>query len=1360
MSTNIASPETTAQPASKVQTYVDQKIESARGQIRAIDLYTGILIAAVYLILFFLVAAVVDAWIWPLSQAGRWALLGLFLAGLFYIGYSYLIPLFLRRINPQYAAKMIEDSQPGFFNSILNYVSISKKPEKVRTAVLDAVSRQAATDISSVPEDQAVDKTKLIQVGFLLVAATAIAMMYWLLSPKSPLATIPRILMPSGEFSKPAVVTISDVQPGNATVFFGDPFVVSARVRGKFQPEQVKVVYSTLDGQLVEQTLPMQPDDVQSDLFSVDMGGASGIRQSMTYQILAVDGASSEFKVQVEPRPAITVDQAEITPPKYTGLPVRIQKVGAIDATEGAQVKISATANLPIDVAFIEFVRENNTSKDAGSKRNFAMIGAPQKMQVKENRAFGRFQLTLDSNREKPFATHYRLRFKSTDGDENQHANLYPIQIIPDLAPEIRMANPMESEVNVPVNSALEVRIVAHDLDYEISKIELIINGEGRNLSTLSLPLNDEGKSNRRVQTNYTLRPDQLGLQEGDQVIFFGRVSDNRTSYYDELEPAPNISRSKNRTMIVVAPVENEAQPDPSGQNAAKEQKDKEKKSDDQTDSPRDPDASDPKDPSDKDPNAKDPTQEKPTPNQEELTPNQTDRNQQDPANPNQPDRQQPNQQQPNQQQPNQQQPNQQQPNQQQPNQQQPNQQQPNQQQPGQQQPGQQQPNQQQPNQQQPNQQQPNQQQPNQQQPNQQQPNQQQPNESQSGTSQQNQPGQQGSSQGSKQQQNDPSGNQGSGQPGSSQSSSDQRSPNQNAQGSQSSSGSQPNTDMNQSPSGANDSSNPPAQSGNKGQEGSKDNRLSDDASDPEVFRELEEYLEEKEKEQEQNSQNPNSSENKSGDQSTGQSQTNNDNGSGSTTDSNSSESSESKGEPGQSGSDSKSDPGSANQANENNNTGDSRPDGSKSTDPKSKNESGNPSDQNSETGEPQEKGSSNDSPPSGDNAKSGGSESGSKPENKNGNNGSGSNKPDQNSTQPNGSKESKNGSEIREKDSNTDDNSRNGSDPNNEKSEGGQPKGGTSDSDNNKPQGDPSGQDKESTGGGSKNKPQENQDPQSSSGSEDSGKKEDSSKDSDSTQSGSDADDQENTDQNSGTAKEDPNGDPSGSQDPKGNEGSDNNAGQDKKGSENKQQSKDSKSGSQSKDSQGNSNKGQSQKGDSPKGNQSGDSQPGSQSGNSKDGKKSDNQSSANSESKSASPGTGSGTGSSGTDKLEMDQWNEQNAKKRAELALEKLSSQKEDPDQELLDRLGWTEEEFKTFLDRWQQMKDAAQKGDAKAKRKYKRAIQSLNLNPSQTIDSIKQTDEKVTGLNVDSEKVVVPPRLRRNFESFQADLQRIDR
>lgn len=436
-----------ARQAAKVKGYVNQQLEKTRKQVKTIDFISGALVLVAFTIGFLLFAAMVDAWIWPLTPLGRWAFLLIWLGSC--LGYTVIsiVPLLMKRINPDYAAKMIEEAKPSFSNSLMNYVSLRKRPEGIRPAVLDAVSRQAATDLASVPGDAAVDQSKMIRIGFVLVGLTLLAVSYKILSPKDPLSTVARIFAPASDIAKPAVVTIEEVLPGDVEIFFGESLEVVARISGRHQPEDVKLVYSTIDGQMVDQSLSMVPaDDPRTYKGTIVMPGG-GVQASLQYRVVAKDGVSRDYVVTVRPNPTIAIESLLFDPPDYTGLASRtLMGVGDIDAIEGTLVTINAVANLPIKSAEVELLNEVvNLPEDAElayDKRFVPAVGSKYIMEVDGKNATQSILVKLDANREKPFATHYRLKFTSTDGNRNSRPNVYPIRVTPDLAPMSKLKTP------------------------------------------------------------------------------------------------------------------------------------------------------------------------------------------------------------------------------------------------------------------------------------------------------------------------------------------------------------------------------------------------------------------------------------------------------------------------------------------------------------------------------------------------------------------------------------------------------------------------------------------------------------------------------------------------------------------------------------------------------------------------------------------------------------------------------------------------------------------------------------------------------------------------------------------------------
>jgi hypothetical protein len=554
MASNVKS-STSNQQATRVQQYVDGQLEKTRRQVKWNELIVACLTWAAAVAAFLLVLALIDAWVVSFSTTWRWIAWATLMLGSVAWLVLAIVPLFLRKINLNYAAQMIEQATPDVKNRILNYSLLRKNDRPVNAAVMDAVSRQAAHKLNSIPSDNTIDRSQLIRVGFILVGLMVFAVAYKLISPRDPLQTVQRILFPGHALAKPASVQISDVTPGNASVFFGDSLQVTARVKGPHRPEDVHLLVSSQDGQITDLSIPMAIDETGRSYLGLISPGEGGIQQALSYRIAARDGVSPEFDVLVKANPSIAIETIELTPPAYTRLPKRtLAGRGDIETIEGTEAMIFAAANLPIEVAYIELL--NAVPSDDPQNPNATVMkpaAPPIEMRLlPDNRASGRFNVTLNSARTWQRATHYQIRFVSTNDDRNESPNVYPIRVTPDLAPEIRVIKPRSRMTDVASNGRLPILIEANDLDFAIDSVVLNIDHQGRQLVRQSLKLKSTN-GNQRVNCRFLFEPSRYRLQPGDQVVFQAVASDNRISI-KSLAPDPNISQTDNFTISITEP--------------------------------------------------------------------------------------------------------------------------------------------------------------------------------------------------------------------------------------------------------------------------------------------------------------------------------------------------------------------------------------------------------------------------------------------------------------------------------------------------------------------------------------------------------------------------------------------------------------------------------------------------------------------------------------------------------------------------------------------------------------------------------------------------------------------------------------
>lgn len=178
--------------------------------------------------------------------------------------------------------------------------------------VYRAMEFQAAVDLKSVRIEVAVDRQPILRLSYLLAGVVAVICLYLAVSPKNLLTSAARVVWPWSSISAPTRVTIDNVQPGDAKAFHGDLVAVTAEVRGLKEGEQVLLTYSTADGQLVDQIIPMTAAEDGYRFKCQLPPGDLGLQQDHTYFISAGDCRTPRYKIEVQAAPVITVNKSII----------------------------------------------------------------------------------------------------------------------------------------------------------------------------------------------------------------------------------------------------------------------------------------------------------------------------------------------------------------------------------------------------------------------------------------------------------------------------------------------------------------------------------------------------------------------------------------------------------------------------------------------------------------------------------------------------------------------------------------------------------------------------------------------------------------------------------------------------------------------------------------------------------------------------------------------------------------------------------------------------------------------------------------------------------------------------------------
>ena len=536
-------PDTPPQPKKQAgETLVDQHIRQTRRALKLVDLSAGLITLLTGVLAYLLTMAVLEHWVIPggWSDSARFGLFGVLILGIVVYCWRTFLPLLRQSINPVYAAQAIEQSSPSLKNSLLNLLLLRNHKRPVSRQVLQAIEQQAAQRLAQVPAGSVVDRSAIVRLGYILLAITALCVLYRILSPKDLFSSAGRVLMPWSGIAMPSRVQISDVTPGDTKAARGEQLAIAAEVLGLEEDEPVQLLYSTADEQIVGQKIRMSTSaggtqfscKVPSRLAaSSSMGRGAGIQQNFTYWIEAGDARSARYQVTVFARPTLVVNRLRYDYPAYTGYPSReVEHTGDISAVEGTRVTLIAQANKPIKTAHVDF--------EADGRRDLLMKANDQEATVT-------FPLGLRDDRRTPLHQSYVLRYETTDGNQNQHPPKYQIDVQPDYSPEIQLLLPEEAMLEVAINQEVNFEIEARDPDFALSKVVLLGKlGEEQVLQEELLTRNHTGRFVGKLRKT----PQEMGLKAGDVLEYWAAAADNR-------RPKANFAYSAHRKLRVVGPL-------------------------------------------------------------------------------------------------------------------------------------------------------------------------------------------------------------------------------------------------------------------------------------------------------------------------------------------------------------------------------------------------------------------------------------------------------------------------------------------------------------------------------------------------------------------------------------------------------------------------------------------------------------------------------------------------------------------------------------------------------------------------------------------------------------------------------------
>ena len=528
-------------------------------------------------------AFAIDHWAYLLLQDGSLGSIGrwiyfLVLVIIYPPASIYLIARSLKgRVNPLFVAQQIEELSPEIKNSISNFWQIQSS-KHIHPSIINSMGQRAVLDLEEDRADDGVDTTSASLWGYTSLACLAVTAIYFALMPNPSLQTIHRILIPWDNVQRPSEIVIASVQPGDATITFGSSLEFTTKLSGAKADTPVFLITESTDGSTSQTRLPMQYDQGRFVLL-LDKAPL-GIQRDFVYWVEAGHpqgrtALSEQFHVAVQPAASIQVTQLEYQFPSYTDLPNAVNsRQFQIEAVEGTSIKVSALANKEIASAWLQL----RTASGDTEKRT--MVVESEKV------CTANFELRVDAN-QTPSYVSYQIFFRTKDGATNPEAIEYSITTLQDLAPVIEFTKPAAREIRqgpieLPVNQTLPLAWSAHDPDYQLSSVDLVVAEPNHDDHRVEL-LNDNNRGDgKRIFTN-DFTPADFDLSPGTRITVYGEAADNRKT---SSNPQPNRTQSELLVIHVTEALEKTG--DESQENMSDEMQMADSSSDNMEDKPED----------------------------------------------------------------------------------------------------------------------------------------------------------------------------------------------------------------------------------------------------------------------------------------------------------------------------------------------------------------------------------------------------------------------------------------------------------------------------------------------------------------------------------------------------------------------------------------------------------------------------------------------------------------------------------------------------------------------------------------------------------------------------------------------------
>jgi hypothetical protein len=438
-----------------------------------------------------------------------------------------------KRLADEAVALLIERALPAFRSRFIAAVQLAKannenaSPVLVKALVAETTAMAAAMDFSVVIDTRRLRRWLKLAACALLVAGGLAT-----LGESKSLPLVRRALL----FREPVPrKTLIREITAPRVIAIGDSWRVAA-VAGGIVPPGGRLIVKSVSGRRQEFDLPRESGPIPTFARTLQ-----SVQESFEYRVALGDAETDPVKVNVKPRPGVVSVECRQIFPAYTRLPPQRRALG--------DLKILASSRLALKVRTTAAMTSGQLRLVAADHEKI-VESAPLTVDAKDrSRLAG--EITIPATN----AAGLTLYFVDEDGIESRAAAIYPLVVLPDEAPTIKITWPDRREELLTREATMLIAFLAQD-DYGVARVRLnyaVDWVEGAPYKTIDLDLGSELP--KEINRRFKWRVGQITprVEEGSVIDYWFEVLDA-----NDLS-GPDIGRTEHMQARIVSEAEKRA---------------------------------------------------------------------------------------------------------------------------------------------------------------------------------------------------------------------------------------------------------------------------------------------------------------------------------------------------------------------------------------------------------------------------------------------------------------------------------------------------------------------------------------------------------------------------------------------------------------------------------------------------------------------------------------------------------------------------------------------------------------------------------------------------------------------------------